>query len=131
MGRWLNKIRKAPDSELTKPTEPGCVSFGSVLHAHFGENSHLQAANESDPEAKAIADPLDGLELLPDDRRWIEGLLIFKTEAQRLALLQEYRQQWEQAYELEKKEHAKTNRGRFAANTWLRMTVNLRARDGD
>ena len=61
--------------------------------------------------------PLDGLALLREDRRFIEG----RTRGRhREALLSEYARRWKEAAAAEPVEFRKANGGRFAANSWLR-----------
>lgn len=68
-------------------------------------------------------DPLDGLELLPDDQRWLRAMLQSLPITWQRELLGEYRRLWLLAYERQPVEHKKANSGRFAANTWIRETL--------
>lgn len=64
-----------------------------------------------------------GIELLPNDKRWIKAV-IFDIHASKLTiLLNEYIDKWRNAMELELLTHKKQNVGRRAANIWLRETL--------
>ena len=67
----------------------------------------------------AMADPLAGLALLPDDQRWLRSLLQALPITRQRELLTEYRKHWLNAYNKEATDHKKSNRGRFAANSWI------------
>lgn len=60
-----------------------------------------------------------GIELLPDDARYLLALLPCPRK-RRLETLNQYLALWQQAAEQEPVGHKKQNAGRFAANTWLR-----------
>jgi len=60
---------------------------------------------------------------LRDDRIFIRKCLSNVSGAERLALVNEYLEQWQQAADAEPISFKKENKGRFAANTWLRTRV--------
>ena len=66
-------------------------------------------------------DPLNDLNLLFDDRVFIDGKLSQQRYRNRVHILNQYREKWLQAAsDLELKDHQRDNAGRFAANEWLR-----------
>ncbi|WP_343801967.1 hypothetical protein [Marinobacterium maritimum] len=66
-------------------------------------------------------DPLHDLSLLPEDRQFIDAVLVGKGHQARIAALEEYRRRWiTGAAEYGLKSHERDNAGRYAANTWLR-----------
>lgn len=75
-------------------------------------------------QAPVMANPLEGLALLPDDHRWLDSLLKALPITRQRELLTEYRKHWLAAYHKETTGHKKSNRGRFAANTWIRTHLN-------
>ena len=71
--------------------------------------------------SKSLEDPLSDLNLLFDDRVYIEGLLSRCRNRNRTPILKQYREKWlEASSDLKLKHHQKDNAGRYAANTWLR-----------
>lgn len=64
---------------------------------------------------------LRGLQIIPDDRRFIEACLADKTREEINNLLVEYRRCWLAAVDKEPARHRKENAGRCAANSWLRQ----------
>jgi putative DNA primase/helicase len=65
----------------------------------------------------------DEIELLPDDYKWLRGLL--RSRGDEVVLLSEYKAKWLQAMnDLGLKSHERQNKGRLAANIWIRKTVN-------
>lgn len=66
---------------------------------------------------------LKGINLLPDDIKWMRSLVISMPKEQRKAILTRYVEIWCQAM-AECKDGVKAqNEGRRAANTWLRGIV--------
>ena len=71
--------------------------------------------------SNSFEDPLNDLNLLFDDRVFIEGLLSRCRNRNRVPILKQYREKWlEAASNPELKTHQKDNAGRFAANSWIR-----------
>ena len=82
------------------------------------------SANPQNPQAPTpAADPLEGLPLLPDDRRWLDRILAPISPTRRLELLNEYRAVWLTAQGREPNELRRENAGRRAANSWIRETL--------
>ncbi|MGO3295292.1 MAG: hypothetical protein ACTILN_06430 [Marinobacter sp.] len=70
-------------------------------------------------------DPLEGLVLLKGDRDFIESMLARYRNRNRHTILMGYREHWlAAASSPELLEHQRDNKGRFAANTWLRTQLN-------
>lgn len=88
----------------------------AVVPAIPQDPQHLESESE---QPRLMANPLDGLELLPQDHRWLRSLLQALPITRQRDLLTEYRQRWLKAYEAEAIDHKKANKGRFAANTWI------------
>ena len=63
---------------------------------------------------------LDALPLLAGDRDFVNVRLVGKTKAERQTLLEGYHHAWQIAEKAETISYKKSNRGRHAANTWLR-----------
>lgn len=61
-------------------------------------------------------------ELLPDDKDFLILRLPVEIETCR-AILQAYKYQWLTGMEKEPVEHKKQNKGRYSANTWLRVAA--------
>jgi len=57
---------------------------------------------------------------LRDDRSYVRQFLLGVYGSKRLAIVNEYLNQWQQAADAEPSEIKKQNAGRFKANTWLR-----------
>jgi hypothetical protein len=78
-------------------------------------------------EPKPEPDPLEALrndpdiQLLQGDRVWLAEMLLGTTLKRRRELLVEYKRQWLQGMEAEPVGHMKQNKGRFRANTWIRL----------
>ncbi|KAA0873530.1 TubC N-terminal docking domain-related protein [Nitrincola tapanii] len=82
----------------------------------------IPAVNDTGMMLYCAAD-LD-LPLLWDDQVWIDGLIQYRSEHERQALLTEYRAHWLAAAGApELKSYQRDNAGRFAANTWLRTRL--------
>lgn len=64
-----------------------------------------------------------GLALLPEDRRFIEKILAGQPPQIIDAALEDYKKVWQSACDAEPHEHKKDNKGRRAANTFLREIV--------
>ena len=70
-----------------------------------------------------IIDFMTGCDVLPDDLPFLQKYLP-KNRGQRLEALQQYRLVWEEAAAAEPRPHKQQNRGRRAANAWLRSQHN-------
>jgi len=66
------------------------------------------------------ADVLISVLKLRDDRSFVRQCLVGIYGSKRLALVNEYLDQWKQGSEAENIAHKKENAGRFRSNTWLR-----------
>lgn len=63
------------------------------------------------------------LDLLNDDKKWLEKLLT-NVPAEKLSfLLNEYEHKWHEGVRNEVDEHKKQNKGRYAANSWIREKI--------
>jgi hypothetical protein len=114
----LAAISPNPQPARTQPASLKLVTTGPLanpLNPH--QVTHKKTLNP------AMANPLDGLALLPDDHRWLRSLLQALPVTRQRELLTEYRQHWLKAYEKETINHKKSNRGRFAANTWISTQI--------
>lgn len=67
--------------------------------------------------------PLHGLPLLREDRRYIWQRLARAPEQDHHVLLTQYREHWLTAADAEPVDHRKDNTARAAANDWLRRTT--------
>jgi hypothetical protein len=92
--------------------------------ARLPANPHNpQQAKPEKIQPTVMANPLEGLALLPDDHRWLGSLLQALPITRQRELLTEYRKHWLEAYHKEVTGHKKSNRGRFAANTWISTSL--------
>jgi hypothetical protein len=64
-----------------------------------------------------------GLELLPDDLRFIAKYLSYIPMDRRKIVMKQYCEEWKQGMSDEKSQVAKTNSGRRRANSYLREAV--------
>lgn len=115
--------------------ESGCYTDPGALHDRiksdplypFGwiSRAHTYALKQTqiiavDPLAPLIA---QGLELVPDDRRYLLDSLAAMTPEQGCKTLAGYATTWLAAI-IDQPSHQRQNAGRLAANTWLRLGVN-------
>lgn len=66
----------------------------------------------------------DSLDVLPDDIRWLENLLHWKTTETKISLLNKYHDTWITAMACQSlPQHQRQSTGRTAANNWIREKV--------
>ncbi|WP_374962920.1 hypothetical protein [Spongiibacter tropicus] len=114
------KIRSRPQTAEIQPSprNPG-LSEGN----HYKIRKSAKSATPPVFELSIEAFNRDGIEITPDDLAFLRQRLPL-TPVKRDALLAQYRETWQQAMQNENAPHRKQNKGRFAANTWLRNQKN-------
>lgn len=63
------------------------------------------------------------INLLAGDKRWLKTICFGINRSILAGFLSEYIDRWHNAMDEEPVKHKKQNKGRFAANTWLRKTL--------
>ena len=94
--------------------------FQSVLQGVFNMSIDNQTQVKSMLEDFEKSEKLISSIQLRDDRIFIWENLSGFSGTDRLAIVNEYLEQWQQAADQEPVSFRKDNKGRFAANTWLR-----------
>lgn len=149
MGRWLSQIAKFPGREPTKPTKPSSVSFVGTdskriqfvktsAHPHvmnknfttenLQEKGSVSFVGEA-PNAFSLLEKFYDmaahlkLELLPDDKRWLQKICWCVLTSKLKPLLDQYAIRWVDAMKNEQLLHKKQNVGRYSANTFLRESL--------
>ena len=102
------KFSQSPISQ-TELTEKSLNSVFSVPYQRPRKIFEIIKASE----------PLQLLDLMPDDLRWLENQLYWKSDSEKVSLLSQYQQMWLQAM-ADEPEATKQQAGRFAANSWMR-----------
>ena len=82
---------------------------------------HLPISTE-EPTGLNEWSPVNNLSLQNDERLFISGFVagLQLSKSQRFALLKEYANVWNRAYQRERSPNRKAYQGRFCANSWLR-----------
>lgn len=123
---WLDHIGETDPVEVKRVahrcrSNPESLAYVISMAVKAGITaSSLSTPPASAKPTQAEVDPLLGLPVLPDDRRFIQTRLGGKTLARRRVLLTEYRRRWIEASGQEQAAHRKDNSGRRFANAWLR-----------
>jgi hypothetical protein len=112
------KIRSHPQV-FKKPVSPTTIALSESSEAIIRKSA--VSATPTLFELSIEAFRKDGLELIPDDLAFLRQRLPFDP-GKRDAILAQYREVWHEAIAAEPASHRTQNRGRFAANTWLRSS---------
>lgn len=145
MGRWLAKVEKSLDMKLTKPTKPSSVGFVSAHSANIHFSSHIgkdkKYTSDNYKENSSVSfvgtyisafsllkDFISkassfGIDLLPDDERWLKSICYAVPLLKLKSLLEQYITRWLSAIKSEPLPHRQQNTGRFAANTFIRESL--------
>ncbi len=107
-----------PDNSVFSPTYP------SVLKNHF-----INADNSERLDPLEVLQEDKEIDFLHDDLLYLKKLLAGMLFSNRSRLLAEYRQLWVDVMANEPLVHQRQNKGRFAANTWVREQVNSSKRN--
>lgn len=88
----------------------------------FNHNLEISSSHASNPDCDILSNffnkaELGGLELLADDKQWLRSLGYISMSEKRL---DQYMKCWLDAMNNEKIDFKKQNKGRFAANTFIR-----------
>lgn len=90
----------------------------SIAYGFLNENNYHNMLKCFFENAKEI-----GIELLHDDKRWLQLICQGLPLKQLKELLTEYIKHWCHMHNAEQVSQKKQNAGRYAANTWIRETL--------
>jgi hypothetical protein len=108
-------------SKIYRPVTDILRNCESYLPRIIGINEQLELDEQPQPFSDFFNKTKQvGIELLADDKKWLQSLGYFCLNAE---LLERYIQCWLDAMNNEKIEFKKQNKGRFAANTFIRESI--------
>ncbi len=117
--KWLEQLKKnetPPTTPLQNQQNPEKTSFAGFVVSPSGVSENF-SANKVDIVQAIENLKGEGLEIIRDDDRFIRDCIAHRMNWR--ALLDSYREKWLSGMEGHKP-HQAQNKGRFAANTWLR-----------